>query len=177
MLVKLMEKKQTRQAQDKKLETATFGAGCFWGVEAVFRQIKGVKNTAVGYAGGKTKNPTYEDVFSDETEHAEVVQVMFDPKQVMYEQLLAVFWANHDPTQLNGQGPDVGTQYRSVIFYHTEVQKKIAEKSKQMLEKSGKFSRSIATSIEKAPSFYKAEEYHQQHLEKRGLSTCHIDVL
>ncbi len=157
-----------------KIETATFGAGCFWGVEAAFRQIKGVKKTAAGYAGGSMKNPTYEDVCSDTTGHAEVVQVEFDPQQVSYEDILKVFWSNHDPTQVNRQGPDIGSQYRSVIFYHDEKQKAAALTSKQRLEKSGKYKKPIATNIEKSSEFYKAEEYHQQYLEKRGLSTCHI---
>ena len=155
-------------------EKATFGAGCFWGVEAAFRQIKGVVSTQVGYMGGKIKNPTYEDVCTDETGHVEVVEVTFDPKRVSYEKLLDVFWNNHDPTQLNMQGPDVGTQYKTVIFYQTPGQKKIATASKEKLEKSKKYSKPIMTEIVPAPAFYKAEEYHQQYLEKHGLSTCHI---
>ena len=157
-----------------KKEMATFGAGCFWGVEAAFRQINGVKDTAVGYMGGKMENPKYEDVCTDETGHAEVVEVTFDPKRVSYEKLLDVFWNNHDPTQLNRQGPDVGTQYRTVIFYQTPEQKKIAIASKEKLEKSRKYNKPIMTEIVPASTFYKAEEYHQRYLEKRGLSTCHI---
>jgi peptide-methionine (S)-S-oxide reductase len=155
-------------------EKATFGAGCFWGVEATFRQVKGVTEAAAGYAGGKTENPTYEDVCTDETGHAEVVQVEFEPAVVNYRQLLEVFWASHNPTTLNRQGPDVGTQYRSVIFYHTPEQRAAAEESKAELEKSGRFPRPIVTQIESAPAFYRAEEYHQRYLEKRGLSHCAI---
>ena len=153
-------------------EKATFAAGCFWGVEAAFRQIKGVVSTQVGYMGGHMKNPAYEDVCTDETGHAEAVEVTYDPSKVSYERLLRVFWENHDPTQLNRQGPDVGTQYRSAIFYHNEKQKQTAIKSKEEMQK--KYKAKIVTEIVKAPTFYKAEEYHQQYLEKRGLSTCHI---
>ena len=155
-------------------EKATFGAGCFWGVETTFRSVKGVTDAAVGYAGGTTENPTYEDVCSDQTGHAEVVQVEFDPAIVSYRELLEVFWANHNPTTLNRQGPDVGTQYRSVIFYHTPEQRATAEESKAALEQSGRFRRPIVTKIEPAPTFYRAEEYHQRYLEKRGLSHCAI---
>jgi peptide-methionine (S)-S-oxide reductase len=156
------------------IEKATFGAGCFWGVETTFRNVKGVTDAAVGYAGGTTENPTYEDVCSDQTGHAEVVQVEFDPAIVSYRELLEVFWANHNPTTLNRQGPDVGTQYRSVIFYHTPEQRATAEESKAALEQSGRFRRPIVTKIEPAPTFYRAEEYHQRYLEKRGLSHCAI---
>ena len=155
-------------------EKATFGAGCFWGVEAAFRQIKGVADTAVGYAGGHLESPTYHDVCTDLTGHAEVVQVEYDPSQVSYEDLLKVFWENHDPTTLDRQGPDVGTQYRSVIFYHTPAQEAAARTSKERLEKSGRFRRTIVTEIQPAPPFWRAEEYHQQYLEKRGLAHCHI---
>ena len=155
------------------LQKATFGAGCFWGVEAEFRQLpKGVVSTAVGYEGGTMKNPTYRDVCTDRTGHAEVVEVEYDPEKVSYEDLLKVFWANHDPTTLNRQGPDVGTQYRSVIFYHTPEQQAAALASKEKLEKSGRYRRPIVTEIVPATSFYRAEEYHQQYLEKRGLSSC-----
>lgn len=157
-----------------KTEKATFAAGCFWGVEAAFRQIKGVVRTMVGYTGGKMESPSYEDVCTDETGHAEAVQVEYDPSKVSYEQLLDVFWNNHDPTQLNRQGPDVGTQYRSVIFYRTPEQKKAAIASKEKLEKSGKYKNPIVTEIMPASKFFKAEDYHQQYLEKRGLSTCNI---
>ena len=155
-------------------EKATFGAGCFWGVEETFRRLPGVISTAAGYAGGTKDNPSYEDVCSDETGHAEVVQVEFDPSQISYDQLLDVFWANHNPTTMNRQGPDVGTQYRSVIFYHTPQQKAAAEKSKEKLAAIGKFNRPIVTQIEPAPKFWRAEEYHQQYLAKRGQSHCAI---
>jgi peptide-methionine (S)-S-oxide reductase len=157
-----------------KTEKAMFGAGCFWGVEANFRNIKGVTDVAVGYAGGSTENPTYEDVCTDQTGHAEVVEVEFDPAVVSYRQLLDVFWSNHDPTTLNRQGPDVGAQYRSAIFYYTPEQKAEAEESKAELEKSGRFRRPIVTQIEAAPKFYRGEEYHQRYLEKRGLAHCAI---
>jgi peptide-methionine (S)-S-oxide reductase len=160
--------------QDMATEKATFGAGCFWGVESTFRNIEGVTDAAVGYAGGTKENPTYEDVCTDETGHAEVVQVEFDPALVVYEKLLDVFWASHNPTTLNRQGPDVGTQYRSVIFYHSPEQRAAAEASKAAFEKSGKFRRPIVTQIEPAPKFYRAEEYHQRYLEKRGRSHCAI---
>ena len=153
---------------------ATFGAGCFWGVEAAFRQIKGVTATAVGYEGGHLQNPTYKDVCTDRTGHAEVVEVEYDPALVSYDALLKVFWENHDPTQLNRQGPDFGTQYRTVIFYHTPEQEAAAKVSKAAVEASGKFQRPVVTQIVPATTFFVAEDYHQQYLEKRGLSTCHI---
>jgi peptide-methionine (S)-S-oxide reductase len=155
-------------------QKATFGAGCFWGVEETFRKLKGVTSTAVGYAGGTKENPSYEDVCSDETGHAEVVQVEFDPKQISYDQLLDVFWSNHNPTTPNRQGPDVGTQYRSVIFYHSPEQKAAAETSREKLTTSGRFNRPIVTKIEPAPKFWRAEDYHQRYLEKRGQSHCAI---
>src|SRR3954471_3113660 len=149
-------------------DKATFGAGCFWGVEETFRNLEGVTGTAVGYAGGKKENPTYEDVCSDETGHAEVVEVEFDPTRISYDKLLDIFWANHNPTQMNRQGPDVGTQYRSVIFYHSPEQKSVAEASREKLSKAPKFAeRKIVTQIEPAPKFWRAEEYHQQYLAKR----------
>ncbi|HKD75474.1 MAG TPA: peptide-methionine (S)-S-oxide reductase MsrA, partial [Ktedonobacterales bacterium] len=150
------------------------GAGCFWGVEAAYRQIPGVIATEVGFEGGHTENPSYRDVCSHTTGHAEVVQVEYDPARVSYDQLLQVFWENHDPTQLNRQGPDVGDQYRTVIFYHTPEQQAEAEASKAALAASGKYRKPIVTQIVPAETFYRAEEYHQQYLEKRGLSTCHI---
>jgi peptide-methionine (S)-S-oxide reductase len=156
------------------MEKATFGAGCFWGVEAAFRLIKGVKATAVGYSGGALQNPTYEDVCTDRTGHAEVVEVEFDPSEVSYDDLLEVFWTNHNPTTLNRQGPDIGSQYRSAIFFHSPEQEAAARASKERLEKSGKHNRPIVTQIEPAQTFYRAEEYHQQYLEKRGLASCHI---
>jgi peptide-methionine (S)-S-oxide reductase len=155
-------------------EIATFGAGCFWGVEAAFRRIPGVLDTAVGYAGGHTADPTYKDVCTDRTGHAEVVEVTFDPAQVSYEKLLEVFWEEHDPTQVNRQGPDFGKQYRSAIFVHSPEQEAIAKKSKAALEASGKFRRPIATEITPASTFYRAEEYHQRYLEKRGAASCHF---
>ena len=156
------------------MEKATFGAGCFWGVEAAFRQIKGVASTAVGYMGGTLHDPTYKDVCTDRTGHAEVVQVEFHPAQVSYSDLLRVFWENHDPTTMNRQGPDVGTQYRSVIFFHTPEQETAAKASKESLGKSGAYRRPIVTEITPAQEFWRAEEYHQQYLEKRGLAQCHL---
>jgi peptide-methionine (S)-S-oxide reductase len=155
-------------------EKATFGAGCFWGVEETFRTLPGVKSTAVGYAGGRKEHPSYEDVCSDETGHAEVVEVEFDPQTIGYDKLLDVFWSNHNPTTPNRQGPDVGTQYRSVIFYHSPEQKAQAEASKAALEKSGKHSRPVVTQIEPAPRFWRAEDYHQKYLQKRGQTHCAI---
>lgn len=156
------------------MDKATFGAGCFWGVEAAFRRVAGVVSTAVGYTGGTTLNPTYKDVCTNSTGHAEVVQVEFDPKAVSYDDLLEVFWANHDPTTLNRQGPDVGTQYRSVIFFHSPEQERAARASKEQHDKSGKFKRPIVTQIVPAVEFYIAEDYHQQYLEKRGKTHCGI---
>jgi peptide-methionine (S)-S-oxide reductase len=155
-------------------EKATFGAGCFWHVEAAFRQLPGVVATTVGFEGGTRDNPTYRDVCSHTTGHAEVVEVDYDPARVSYEQLLGIFWAEHDPTQLNRQGPDVGDQYRSVIFYHSPEQQTAAEASRAQLEQAGKYRRPIVTQIVPATTFFRAEEYHQQYLEKRGLSTCRI---
>jgi peptide-methionine (S)-S-oxide reductase len=155
-------------------EKATFGAGCFWGVEATFRQVQGVTSATVGYAGGTTENPTYEDVCTDETGHAEVVQVEFDPAQVSYEKLLEVFWRNHDPTTRGRQGPDVGSQYRSVVFYHTPEQQRAAEEFKSKLDQGNHFSRPVVTQIEPALAFYRAEEYHQQYLAKRGRAHCAV---
>ena len=153
---------------------ATFGAGCFWGVEEEFRKIPGVRDTAVGYSGGSLANPTYEDVCTDETGHAEVVEVDYDPEKTSYEALLDAFWNGHNPTQLNRQGPDVGRQYRSVIFFHTPEQEAAARASKERLEKSGRFPRPIVTEISPAQPFWRAEDYHQRYLEKRGLGTCHV---
>jgi peptide-methionine (S)-S-oxide reductase len=156
------------------MEKATFGAGCFWGIEAAFRQVPGVKSTAVGYMGGTLKNPTYQDVCSSRTGHAEVVQVEFDPAQVPYEQLLNVFWENHDPTTLNRQGPDMGPQYRSAIFFHTPEQESAARASADAIGRSGRYKKPVVTEITPAPEFWRAEEYHQQYLEKRGVSHCRI---
>ena len=155
-------------------EKATFGAGCFWGVEETFRNLEGVLSATVGYAGGTKDNPTYEDVCTDKTGHAEVVEVEFDPSQVSYDELLNTFWSNHNPTTLNRQGPDVGTQYRSVIFYHSPEQESAAKASKAKVEKSGRFNRSVVTEIEPAPKFWRAEEYHQRYLQKRGQSHCAV---
>ena len=153
---------------------ATFAAGCFWGVEAAFRRIPGVLGTRVGYIGGKTENPTYQQVCTDTTGHAEAVEVEFDPAKTPYSSLLNVFWENHNPTQVNRQGPDVGAQYRSAIFFHSPEQEAEAKASKEALDKSGKYKAKIATQIVPEATFYPAEDYHQQYLEKRGLATCHI---
>jgi peptide-methionine (S)-S-oxide reductase len=153
-------------------EKATLGAGCFWGVEATFRRLAGVKDTQVGYTGGKLNNPTYKDVCTDKTGHAEVLEVTFDPAVISYRDILEVFWDNHNPTTLNRQGPDVGTQYRSAIFYHSPEQKIEAEKSRDAAQ--ARFPRPIVTEIVPATEFWRAEEYHQQYLEKRGLSQCHF---
>ncbi len=154
------------------MEKAIFAAGCFWGVEAAFRQVKGVKSTSVGYTGGTTQNPTYKQVCTDRTGHAEAVQVTFDPSEVTYDKLLAVFWDTHDPTTLNRQGPDFGSQYRSAIFYNNEEQKAVAIASKEKLQNSGKYRDKIVTEITPASEFYMAEDYHQQYYEKRGLDSC-----
>jgi len=155
-------------------EIATFGAGCFWGIEAAFRRVPGVLDAAVGYSGGRTENPSYQDVCTDTTGHAEVVQVTFDSEKLSYDQLLDVFWTIHDPTQVNRQGPDYGKQYRTAIFFHSPEQEAAAKKSKQALEASGKLRRPIATEITPAAPFWRAEEYHQRYLEKRGAASCHI---
>jgi len=153
---------------------AIFAAGCFWGVEEAFRQLKGVTSTTVGYTGGTMKNPSYKDVCTGTTGHAEAVEVEFDPKQISYDQLLSVFWQSHDPTTLNRQGPDHGTQYRSAIFYEDAEQEAAARRSKAELEKSGVFKRPIVTEIKPASEFHRAEDYHQQYFEKRGIKSCHI---
>ncbi|MGA2421747.1 MAG: peptide-methionine (S)-S-oxide reductase MsrA [Candidatus Acidiferrum sp.] len=155
-------------------ETATFGAGCFWGVEVAFSRIPGVLETAVGYSNGHTENPTYKDVCTDETGHAEVVQVTFDPSKVTFNNLLDAFFALHDPTQLNRQGPDFGKQYRTAIFFHSPEQEAAAKAKIAELNASGKFKRPIATEVTAAGKFYRAEEYHQKYLEKRGVASCHI---
>ena len=156
------------------METATFAAGCFWGVEAAFRQVEGVVSTRVGYTGGTIANPKYEQVCSGKTGHAEAVEIEYDPSQVSYEQLLNVFWENHDPTTLNRQGPDVGAQYRSAVFFNNPEQGTAARASKDKLQQSGKYKRPIVTEITPAPEFYRAEEYHQQYFEKRGVSHCRV---
>ncbi len=149
---------------------ATFGAGCFWHVEELFSKVKGVTSTAVGYTGGHLENPTYEDVCTDKTGHAEAVQVEYDPNQVSYDDLLKIFWENHDPTTPNRQGPDIGTQYRSAIFFHDPEQEKTAIQSKEKLQNSSQFSRDIVTQIIPAKTFHRAEEYHQRYFEKNNLS-------
>ena len=151
---------------------ATFGAGCFWGVEVAFRQVAGVRDAAVGYCGGSLDNPSYQDVCTGTTGHAEVVEVDFDPEEVSFETLVELFWKCHDPTTLNRQGPDVGTQYRSAIFFHSPEQQQAAEASKAAAQE--RIPRPIATQITEASTFYRAEEYHQQYLEKRGLGSCHL---
>lgn len=159
---------------NKDYKLATFAAGCFWGVEETFRTIPGVISTRVGYTGGTTKKPTYEDVCSNTTGHAEAIEITFDPQKVSYKELLNIFWENHNPTTSNRQGPDIGTQYRSVIFYHDKDQEKEAEQSKKTLEESGKFKNPIVTEIVPATEFNEAEEYHQKYLMKRGKKSCHI---
>ncbi len=161
-----------KSAAEPETETATFAAGCFWGVEYKFGQVKGVLNTVVGYSGGFTKSPTYRDVCTDATGHAESVRVTYDPAQISYEELVRKFFGFHDPTQLNRQGPDVGTQYRSVIFYHSQLQKKTAEKVKAEFEKSGTFKKRIVTEIVPAGEFFEAEEYHQKYYEKNKIKSC-----
>ncbi len=159
-------------AEEEKYERASFAAGCFWGVEETFRELKGVISTMVGYMGGSTEDPTYGDVCTGTTGHAETLQVTFDPSKISYEKLLETFWNKHDPTTKNRQGPDVGEQYRSIIFYHSEEQKNLALKSKENLEASGRYKNPIVTEIIPAPKFYPAEDYHQQYLEKRGRKSC-----
>lgn len=156
------------------MEKAAFGAGCFWGVEATFRKIPGVKEVTSGYMGGRTENPTYKNVCYDDTGHAEVVLVEYDPAETDYNTLLDTFWRCHNPTQLNRQGPDVGDQYRSVIFTYNDDQAAAARASKSALQQSGKWKDPVVTEISPAPTFYKAEEYHQRYLEKQGRDSCHI---
>ena len=156
------------------MDKATFAAGCFWGVEDAFRQVKGVVSTTVGYTGGTKADPSYKEVCTGATGHAEAVDLEFNPEEVSYLELLAVFWKSHDPTTLNRQGPDFGTQYRSAIFFHDAGQEKTARDSKDVLEKKGVLSRPIVTQIQAAGPFYRAEEYHQQYFEKQGIRSCHI---
>ena len=156
------------------MATATFGAGCFWGVEEEFRRMPGVTETAVGYMGGHLENPTYRAVCTDLTGHAEVVQVQFDPAQISYDRLLELFWELHDPTTLNRKGPDVGTQYRSVVFFHDPDQQAAAVAMKEQLQSSGKFRRPVVTEIAPASTFWRAEEYHQKYIQKNGGSSCHL---
>ncbi|GAC1345378.1 MAG: peptide-methionine (S)-S-oxide reductase MsrA [Candidatus Dormibacteria bacterium] len=156
------------------IATATFAAGCFWGTEAEYRNVEGVSATRVGHIGGHSDNPTYREVCSHTTGHAEAVEVTYDPDRVSYDQLLRVFWENHDPTQLNRQGPDVGDQYRSAVFFHDEAQREAATASKVQLDAEGRFRRPIVTQVVPATTFWEAEDYHQQYLQKRGLATCRI---
>jgi methionine-S-sulfoxide reductase len=158
----------------RKTEWATFAAGCFWGVESLFRQVEGVRSVVVGYTGGTLNNPTYEDVCTGTTGHAEAVRIEFDPMVVPYERLLGIFWENHDPTTPDRQGPDIGHQYRSAIFYHSPEQQRTATQAREKLQKSGRYSRPIATEIVEATEFFPAEEYHQRYLEKKGLPGCHV---
>jgi peptide-methionine (S)-S-oxide reductase len=153
---------------------ATFAAGCFWGVEDAFRQVPGVTSTAVGYIGGTARNPSYKEVCTGRTGHAEAVEIDFDPTKVSYLELLATFWKSHDPTTVNRQGPDLGTQYRSAIFFHDATQEKDARDSKAVLTEKGVFKRPMVTEIVPATEFYKAEDYHQQYFEKQGIRSCHI---
>jgi peptide-methionine (S)-S-oxide reductase len=155
------------------MKKATFGAGCFWGIEMAFSQNAGVTQTAVGYAGGKLPDPTYEMVCTGQSGHTEVVEVEYDPSEIEYEALLELFWSIHDPTTLNRQGPDIGTQYRSAIYFHDAEQESAAKTSMEKLQQSGRFPSNIVTEITAAPKFYPAEEYHQKYLEKRGMKNCH----
>jgi len=163
-----------QSAQFSRYERATFAAGCFWGVEAAFAKVPGVVSTQVGYTGGHTEKPTYKDVCTDQTGHAEAVTITYDPAKISYQQLLDVFWSIHDPTTLNRQGPDAGTQYRSAIFYHNQEQQAAAKASKRKLQQSGRFDKPIVTEITPASRFYRAEEYHQHYFEKHGLPSCHL---
>ncbi len=164
----------TREAH-LKTEKATFAAGCFWGVESTFRKVPGVTNARVGYTGGHTKNPTYRDVCTDQTGHAEAIEVEYDPAKVTYQKLLEVFFENHDPTTMNRQGPDVGTQYRSAVFYHNEEQDRLARAEKEKRDKSGDYVGKLVTEIVPAGTFYPAEDYHQRYFEKKGVDwTCHF---
>ncbi len=158
---------------ENNLQMATFAAGCFWGVEEAFTKTKGVKSTRVGYIGGNLPNPTYEDVCTDRTGHAEALQVKYDPKEISYEELLDLFWSIHNPTTKNRQGPDIGSQYRSIIFYHIPEQERIAKKSKQELDDSNKFQNKIVTEIVPASTFYPAEDYHQKYYQKIGGGSCY----
>jgi peptide-methionine (S)-S-oxide reductase len=162
--------------KENALEKATFAAGCFWGVEAAFRQIPGVVATRVGYTGGRTEDPTYERVCSHTTGHAEAVEVTFDPERVSYEQLLDVFWTNHNPTTKNRQGLDIGDQYRSAVFFHSPEQQEAAERTKEAVEAKLHWPKKVVTEIVPAPEFYEAEDYHQQYLEKRGRSSCTVEL-
>jgi peptide-methionine (S)-S-oxide reductase len=161
---------------DDKMEKAIFGAGCFWGVESFFRAVPGVSDAVVGYAGGSVDNPSYRQVCSDTTGHAEVVEITYDPAKVNYDGLLDVFFANHDPTTLNRQGPDYGSQYRSVIFTHSPEQERQARAKVEALTRASRFKRPIVTAIEPLRNFYRAEDYHQRYFEKNGLPSCHVNI-
>lgn len=167
-------KPQYNSGMKEQILRATFSAGCFWGVEEIFGKISGVKSIMVGYTGGHKENPTYEEVCDGKTGHAEAVQVEYDPTEISYEDLLKIFWTRHDPTTHNRQGPDVGEQYRSVVFFHSEEQKRIAERVKREFEASGRFGRPIVTDITPVGTFWRAEEYHQKYFEKGGAGACHI---
>ena len=167
-----MSEKEAGEVQGGKARKATFAAGCFWGVEAAFREVDGVVSTSVGYTGGNTEDPTYEEVCTDRTGHAEAVEVVYDPDVVSYDELLDIFWSIHDPTTKNMQGPDVGSQYRSAIFYHDKEQEAAARAKKEMLQRSGLYRGEIVTEIVPASKFYRAEEYHQRYFEKHGLREC-----
>jgi len=156
------------------METAVFGAGCFWGVESFFREVPGVEDAVCGYAGGSVPNPTYKQVCNGNTGHAEVVEVTYDPAKVSYDRLLDVFFANHDPTTMNRQGPDVGSQYRSAVFAKTPEQEQIAKRKIEQLTQAGRFKRPIVTSVEPFRNFHRAEEYHQRYFEKHGMPSCHV---
>lgn len=173
VVIKLNENYQ-RGIEGHELKKATFAAGCFWGVEAAFRDVEGVVSTAVGYTGGSTTNPTYEEVCTDRTGHAEAVEVVYDPKVVSFEELLDLFWSIHDPTTMNRQGPDVGSQYRSAIFFHDPEQEAEARAKMERLQSSGLYRKEIVTEIVPASEFYRAEEYHQQYFEKHGRRGCRI---
>lgn len=170
----MIKLKEDTKRESRTMKKATFAAGCFWHVEDAFRHVRGVVSTQVGFMGGKTQNPTYKEVCTDRTGHAEVVEVTYDPSEVSYEELLDHFWNLHDPTTLNRQGPDSGTQYRSAIFYHDREQEATARTSKQKLQDSSRFNGKIVTQIEPASEFYRAEEYHQQYFEKTGKKACGI---
>ena len=173
--LQILPRRTTIEAQRRlHVEKASFAAGCFWCVEAAFRQLEGLTSAAVGYSGGTLENPSYEDVCSGATRHAETVLIEYDPAIVSYDKLLEVFWNCHDPTQLNRQGPDVGTQYRSAVFHHTSQQRDAALASKEARQRSGKYRRPIVTEILPASTFYRAEEYHQRYLEKRGAASCRV---
>ena len=169
-----MKERAESEIESQNVKKATFAAGCFWGVEAAFRDVEGVVSTAVGYTGGSTTDPTYEEVCTDRTGHAEAVEVVYDPKVVTYDELLDLFWSIHDPTTKNRQGPDMGSQYRSAIFYHDTEQEAAAREKLEKLQRSGLYRREIVTEIVPASEFYRAEEYHQQYFEKHGWRGCRI---